>query len=191
MVSRSRNAIDLVGAESSAMCRDTNGDRHHPPEKSSRRRFLNRLWALLGGLAFLEVGWLGISTFRSHQKKKLTNDHETIVTAGETGNFMPNTVTAISQGQFYLACLDDGSFLALSRTCTHLGCSVPWDDKAEKFICPCHGSAFSLRGEVLSAPAQRPLDTFPVRVENGIVKVNITHSRKRDRFEQSQATRIG
>jgi cytochrome b6-f complex iron-sulfur subunit len=156
--------------------------------KKSRRSFLNRIWVLLGGLACLEFGWMGISTFSSHQKRQLKQDQETIIVAGEMEKFQPNTVTAISQGQFYLACLDDGSFLAISRACTHLGCSVPWDEEQHKFICPCHGSTFNLRGEVLSAPAPRPLDIFPVRIENRIVKVNISRPERREHFAQSQTT---
>lgn len=173
------------------MSLEHDGHNQGPAVRPTRRTFLNRLWLFLGGIACLELIWIGVSTFRTHQKRIRKNDHETIVTVGDIEQFMPSTVTAIPKGQFYLACLDDGSFLALSRACTHLGCTVPWDEKKKKFICPCHGSTFNLRGEVLSAPAPRPLDTFPVRIENGIVKVNITHSRKRDRFEQSQATRIG
>jgi len=160
------------------------------PVNSRRRTFLNRLWALLGVLALVELGWFGISIFNSRKKKEQEREKDIIVIAGSTDSFKPNTVTAIPQGLFYLACLEDGSFLAISRICTHLGCSVPWVEEQQKFICPCHGSSFSLTGEVLSAPASRPLDTFPVRIENRIIKVNISQPLKRDRFEPFQATRL-
>jgi cytochrome b6-f complex iron-sulfur subunit len=48
----------------------------------------------------------------------------------------------------------------------------------------------SLNGEVLTAPAPRPLDTYPVRIENGIVKVDTSMPQKRERFEPAQAKRI-
>lgn len=155
-----------------------------------RRQFLNRLWAFLGLAAVAEFGWLGLSFMNSRKVRNLPAKTESIVTAGAIEKFTPATVTAIPLGQFYLACLADGSFLALSRTCTHLGCSVPWDEAKNQFVCPCHGSTFSMSGEVLTAPAPRPLDTFPVRIENGIVKVDVSTSRKRERFEPSQAARI-
>ncbi|MDH3999474.1 MAG: Rieske 2Fe-2S domain-containing protein, partial [Desulfuromonadales bacterium] len=66
----------------------------------------------------------------------------------------------------------------------------PWDEQKQRFICPCHGSSFDLSGEVLTAPAPRPLDTYLVRIENGIVKVDVSVSQKRERFEPEQATRI-
>ena len=135
-------------------------------------------------------GWLGLSFMNSRKERNRPAKTASIVTAGAIEQFTPATVTAIPQGQLYLACLADGSFLALSRTCTHLGCSVPWDEEKNQFVCPCHGSTFSLDGEVLTAPAPRPLDYYPVRIENGIVKVDISLALKRQKFEPSQVTRV-
>ena len=149
------------------------------PVVNGRRKFLNRLWALLGGLAFIEFSWLGSSILSSQKEKRNTEKEDVFISVGEVKNFPPLSVTAIPKGQFYLACLEDGSFLALSRTCTHLGCSVPWDTEKNKFICPCHGSTFDIAGEVLTPPATRALDSYPVRIENGVIRVNIARSEKR------------
>jgi cytochrome b6-f complex iron-sulfur subunit len=156
----------------------------------SRRQFLNRFWAFFGLAALAEFGWLGVSFLNSRRERNKPAKAESLVIAGPVEQFPPATVTAIPQGQFYLACLADGSFLALSRTCTHLGCSVPWDAEKNRFVCPCHGSTFSMTGEVLTSPAPRPLDIYPVRIENGIVKVDVAAPLRRDHFEQGQATRI-
>ena len=155
-----------------------------------RRSFLNRLWVFCGILAAAEFSWLGLSFMNFRKKNNRPAETESIITAGPTANFSPNTVTAVPRGHFYLACLPDGGFLALSRVCTHLGCSVPWDDAEKKFVCPCHGSTFSLTGQVLTAPAPRPLDIFPVRIENGIVKVDISQPQKRTTFDPAQVTRL-
>jgi menaquinol-cytochrome c reductase iron-sulfur subunit len=61
---------------------------------------------------------------------------------------------------------DQYNVVAYSPQCTHLGCAYHWEDQQEKFICPCHSSAFSIDGEVLQGPAARPLDQYPVRVRN-------------------------
>ena len=166
---------------------------NHKNETTSnpdRRRFLNRIWAFFAIVAAVEFGWLGLSFMNSRKERNQPVKTESIVTAGPIERFAPGTVTAVPSGQFYLSCLTDGSLLALSRTCTHLGCSVPWDKEKNKFICPCHGSTFNLTGEVLTAPAPRPLDIYPVRIENGIVKVDTSASQKRERFDPSQAARI-
>ncbi|MCJ7600795.1 MAG: Rieske (2Fe-2S) protein [Desulfobulbaceae bacterium] len=163
---------------------------HETHPDNNRRTFLNRIWAIFAFVAAAEFGWLGLSFMNSRKKRNRPVKTESIITAGPIERFAPETVTAIPSGQFYLACLTDGSFLALSRTCTHLGCSIPWDEEKNKFVCPCHGSTFSLTGEVLTAPAPRPLDIYPVRIENGIVKVDISSPQKRERFDPSQATRL-
>ncbi len=167
-------------------CSDMTGNE----TKIDRRRFLNRCWTLFGIAAVAEFGWLGLSFMNSRRERNRAFKTESIITAGPVEWFTPETVTAIPNGQFYLACLADGSLLALSRTCTHLGCSVPWDEEKRQFVCPCHGSTFNLIGEVLTAPAPRPLDTYPVRIENGIVKVNISTPQKRERFDKGQTARL-
>lgn len=58
-----------------------------------------------------------------------------------------------------------------SPICTHLGCRYNWDPQGGHFVCPCHGSVFSLDGKVLAGPAPRPLDTLPTKIENGILYV--------------------
>ena len=56
-------------------------------------------------------------------------------------------------------------------------------------MCPCHASSFDITGDVLSPPAPRPLDIFPVRIENDIVKVDIRKATKRQTFTSSQVVR--
>jgi glycine/D-amino acid oxidase-like deaminating enzyme/nitrite reductase/ring-hydroxylating ferredoxin subunit len=52
---------------------------------------------------------------------------------------------------------DDGVLHALSPKCTHLGCLVSFNSAERSWDCPCHGSRFSLDGEVLEGPALEPL----------------------------------
>jgi menaquinol-cytochrome c reductase iron-sulfur subunit len=54
-----------------------------------------------------------------------------------------------------------------SPICPHLGCRYDWHPDRNEFICPCHGSIYSINGKVLGGPAPRPLDTLPTRLENG------------------------
>jgi menaquinol-cytochrome c reductase iron-sulfur subunit len=58
-----------------------------------------------------------------------------------------------------------GTLTAFSPRCTHLGCAYHWDPAKKMFACPCHGSLFSITGEVVSGPAPRALDRFVTRID--------------------------
>jgi Rieske Fe-S protein len=60
---------------------------------------------------------------------------------------------------------EGGRFRAMSLACTHLGCTV--SVTPGELLCPCHGSAFDLRGKVLRGPADRPLPPLPVEERQG------------------------
>ena len=160
-------------------------------ETQSRRSFLNKLWLVLGGLAFAEIV-AGVFTFFKPRKTATTvTDKNQIIIAGPVDNFEPGTVNAFVRGKFYLARLEDGGFLAMSRSCTHLHCTVPWIDSEKKFICPCHSSAFDMRGEVTNPPAPRALDLYPIEIRNNMLRVDTGKLRKRSRFAADQVTYPG
>ena len=151
--------------------------------ETSRRKFLGKLWLGLGAIALIELVGL-VLTYLRPGKQRGSDDAGTVVEAGAVEKFLPDSVTAFVRGKFYLCRLEDGGFLALSRKCTHLGCTVPWVDEEKKFACPCHGSAYDVRGEVISPPAPRPLDAYAVSIENNVVKVNTKRPIKRSEFRK-------
>ena len=152
----------------------------------SRRNVLTRLWVFVGGLTFIQALWIVISFLKPQGTSDRAGDRDKIVDAGPVDRFVPNSVTAFPQGRFYVSCLEDGGFLALSRRCTHLGCSVPWDAEKEQFVCPCHASSFTIRGEVVHAPAPRPLDRYVVFIENNRIKVDIEKPIRRSAFAKDE-----
>ncbi len=153
--------------------------------KHSRRRFFRGLWTGMGAIAGLEFLWLSSSFLRPAQN---AGDSGSIrmKTAGRTVDFELSSVTPFRSGQFYLVRMPDGGFLALSIKCTHLGCSVMWDEQRKAFVCPCHASRFDITGNAINPPATRALDHYPVNIEQGMVKVDIGRPLKRDRFNDSQ-----
>jgi menaquinol-cytochrome c reductase iron-sulfur subunit len=58
-----------------------------------------------------------------------------------------------------------------SPICPHLGCRYNWHPDKHEFICPCHGSIYSITGKVLGGPAPRPLDTLRHKLEDGALYV--------------------
>ena len=46
-----------------------------------------------------------------------------------------------------------------SAVCTHLGCTIVWNNLEKSFDCPCHGSRFSaITGKAINGPANNELD---------------------------------
>jgi menaquinol-cytochrome c reductase iron-sulfur subunit len=69
-------------------------------------------------------------------------------------------------------------WIALSSRCAHLGCPVRWVSAAERFICPCHGGVYNIRGLVAGGPPVRPLDRFYTRLNEttGLVELGPRYS---------------
>jgi glycine/D-amino acid oxidase-like deaminating enzyme/nitrite reductase/ring-hydroxylating ferredoxin subunit len=57
---------------------------------------------------------------------------------------------------------DDGTLVAVSPICSHLGCQVNWNTAERSWDCPCHGSRFAPGGDVLQGPAVHRLERKPI-----------------------------
>lgn len=68
-----------------------------------------------------------------------------------------------------------GRLHAFDDTCTHLGCSLAEGElEGEVVTCPCHGSRFDVTsGDVLRGPAQEPVRSYAVRVENEALQIEL------------------
>lgn len=156
-------------------------------KKFSRRDFLGFAWIIsLVGL----FGQAGTALLQFIRPRTAPGSFGGKVIAGQVEEFEPGTVSHIQEGRFYISRLPDGSLLALWHRCTHLGCTVPWKDEEGRFNCPCHSSIFNPQGEVVSGPAPRPLDLFPLEIVEGKVVVDTGKVITRDKFDPSQATRV-
>jgi len=70
----------------------------------------------------------------------------------------------------------DGTYRALSATCTHLGCTVQYRSDLREIWCACHNGIYDLNGRNVSGPPPRPLDVFDVHLRGDDIVV----SRKRE-----------
>jgi cytochrome b6-f complex iron-sulfur subunit len=151
----------------------------------SRREFLGTAWKWLGVLAGAEFAAV-LGAYLWPRKGTGGEEAGRVVEAGPVAEFTPSSVTPFPQGRFYLVRLADGGFLALSSKCSHLGCTVPWNEQTKTFPCPCHASVFDMDGAVRNPPAPRPLDLHPIVIEGGVVKVDTAQRIQRQKFEPSQ-----
>ncbi len=92
--------------------------------------------------------------------------------------FPPGSVKIVVAGSLMVGVYNcGGDLLAIEDRCSHDDgplCEGEWEEESCTVVCPRHGSHFDLRtGRPLSLPAFEPVETFPVRVEDGIVKVDV------------------
>ncbi|MBU0961594.1 MAG: Rieske (2Fe-2S) protein [Proteobacteria bacterium] len=151
----------------------------------ARRNVLSRIWIGLGIAALLQM-LAGAAFFFISGRKQVEQHTPQLLQAGVATDFPPGSVTLIGKGHLYLARLDNGGFLAISRKCTHLGCAVPWIAERKQFECPCHASIFDITGNVLKAPAPRALDLFPISFQQDMVMIDISSPIKRSTYTAEQ-----
>jgi len=69
--------------------------------------------------------------------------------------------TATSHGGYALRRSEDPTdILILNSQCTHLACTVNWNEQAGAYLCPCHDAKFDSEGAVLDGPPPEPLRRF-------------------------------
>lgn len=148
----------------------------------NRRTFLSRLALGLGGLtaAIAGIPVLGfiLAPLRERQPESWYSvGRADAFSVGETVKVeIPDGASVpwsgrVGEDAIWLRRSDQDTFTAFSIYCTHLGCPVHWLPGARLFMCPCHGGTFHENGIVASGPPERPLDEFPVRVEDGQVQI--------------------
>ncbi len=91
----------------------------------------------------------------------------------------PGEVKIVRAGEIAIGVYNaDGELYAIEDRCSHDdGPLAEGDHDPERgvVVCPRHGSEFDIcSGRPLTLPAYQPVETFPVIVEDGIVKVDIT-----------------
>ena len=99
-------------------------------------------------------------------------------------NLAPGAARLVDVDDIMIAVFNiDGEFFALEDVCTHdgspiLGSGVDAADliEGDELVCPHHGARFCIRdGKVLAPPAYEDMTRIPVRVENGIIRIQVPH----------------
>lgn len=77
----------------------------------------------------------------------------------EIEEILPGEARIIVKDNHKIAAYRDkkGILTATSAICTHMGCIVHFNNAEETWDCPCHGSRFSISGDVIEGPALKPL----------------------------------
>jgi Rieske Fe-S protein len=96
------------------------------------------------------------------------------VVAAKINELKPNSAKIFRFGSRpgLLIMNSDGTYRALSATCTHLGCTVQYRGDLRQVWCACHNGIYDLNGRNISGPPPRPLDVFEVHSRGDEIVVN-------------------
>ncbi len=77
----------------------------------------------------------------------------------EEADIKPGSGAVVRKGVTKIALYRDpkGTMHRMSAVCPHKGCIVQWNDGEKSWDCPCHGSRYDARGNVLNGPTLKPL----------------------------------
>jgi 3-phenylpropionate/trans-cinnamate dioxygenase ferredoxin subunit len=98
------------------------------------------------------------------------------VAVGKVDDIADGEMAAFEVGGVRVAVANvDGNWYAFDDVCTHRACSLAEGDvEAASVVCPCHAGEFDLEtGEVIGGPPTEPIQTYELRVEDGIIEVAI------------------
>jgi len=66
----------------------------------------------------------------------------------------------------------ENTYIALSKICTHEGCTVGYDPSTNQLPCPCHGSVYAISGAVVNGPAQNSLHIYTVSKQGDTLTIS-------------------
>jgi cytochrome b6-f complex iron-sulfur subunit len=75
------------------------------------------------------------------------------------------------KGDIIIIRTGDSQYVALTKICTHQGCTVAYNPADTQIQCPCHGSAFTTGGAVVNGPATSALKKYTVTKNGDILTI--------------------
>jgi len=152
------------------------------PKTESRRKFLTRLTLGLGALPAVIAAVPVVSALLGPLLQRTKQQWRNVgalkeFPVGETklvkfinGDPLPWAGTT-AKSAAWVRRETEKDFIAFSANCTHLGCPVRWEAKAELFMCPCHGGVYYKDGTVAAGPPPKELARYQVRVNKDTVEI--------------------
>lgn len=161
-------------------------EQHEQETEVTRRSFLRRLmWGSVGLVAAL-FSYSGLRLFWPNKIRGFGS----VIRAGTLDDFPVGSVTRIRDGRFYISRISENEIIALYWRCPHLGCTVPFEEQQNLFVCPCHGSVYEKTGQNIAGPAPRPMDYMRVEIRGNEVYVDTGDIRERSQHQPAHVTRI-
>ncbi|MBU0544523.1 MAG: Rieske 2Fe-2S domain-containing protein [Proteobacteria bacterium] len=148
-------------------------------EQHNRRKFLKQIIFGIGTASALVVGGVIAAaaigpSLKRIPKRLVRLDKLEAFPVGKVSTIVMNDIvpngfykSEIKKPVIVVRRSDPDKIVVFNTSCTHLGCTVHWDESKKQYMCACHGGAFDEEGNVTAGPPPRPLDRYAFKVEDG------------------------
>jgi Rieske Fe-S protein len=96
------------------------------------------------------------------------------VVAGKVQDLKPNSGKIVKFGNkpALLVRVSDTEWKAFSAVCTHLNCTIQYQESSRQIWCACHNGTYDMSGRVVSGPPPKPLEEYSVLVRGEEVVIS-------------------
>ena len=137
-----------------------------------RRDAISKLVISAGTLVVLPSAFVSCEKNDPDPDNNNNNNDLTIDLSKAENNALNSDGGFIISGSIIIINTGSLSFVALSKVCTHNGCSVSYNAANDNLPCPCHGSVFATNGSVITGPTSTSLRTYSVSKMGDILTIS-------------------
>jgi cytochrome b6-f complex iron-sulfur subunit len=96
------------------------------------------------------------------------------VAAGKVQDLKPNSGKIVKFGTkpALLVRVNETDWKAFSAVCTHLNCTVQYQEAGSQIWCACHNGTYDLNGKNVSGPPPKPLEEYAVQIRGDEVVIS-------------------
>jgi cytochrome b6-f complex iron-sulfur subunit len=134
-----------------------------PSKLQTRRAFIQTM------LGLIAAGWAGWVTQGVLFPAPSTQAEQVKLALAELPVGAVKTITYA--GKPAIVMRSSEGVTAFSLICTHLGCTVQWQEGKQQFVCPCHDGYYDRNGDVVSGPPPMPLEQLQAKIVGSEVVV--------------------
>lgn len=136
----------------------------------SRRRLIQ---GLLGGGFLASLASFLYPVIRYMNPPAIPEASVNEANVGKVSDFAVNSGKIVRFGSKPVLVIrrSENEWRAFSGVCTHLNCTVQYEQARHQIWCACHNGFYDLNGKVVSGPPPRPLEEYQVRIRGEEVMV--------------------
>ncbi len=136
-----------------------------------RRNILR--WILGGGFTASVISFL-FPAFRFMNPPAVPEAAVNEVAAGKVGDLKANSGKIVKFGARPVLLIRTGeaNWRAFSAVCTHLNCTVQYQEASHQIWCACHNGLYDLNGRVVSGPPPKSLEEYTVHIRGEEVVIS-------------------